>query len=112
MKFLIAAMAAIFIFAVRPAFANDIYEVNKINYLRFGNGQKTLAIIPVLSLQSVMNFAAAIKASYKLLEKDFTIYLFDRRKDLPDKYSIAEMAEDTAQAIKSLKLEHIYLFGV
>ena len=115
MKFLIAAMAAIFILTVRPAFANDInniYEINKINYLRFGHGQKTLVIIPRLSLQSVMNFADAIKASYKLLEKDFTIYLFDRREDLPDKYSIAEMAEDTAQAIKSLKLEHIYLFGV
>ena len=39
MKFLIAAMAAIFIFAPRPAFANDIYEVNKINYLQFGHGQ-------------------------------------------------------------------------
>ena len=112
MKFLLAAMAAIFIFAARPALANDIYEVNKINYLRFGHGQRTLVIIPGLSLQSVMNFAAAIKASYKLLEKDFTIYLFDRRKDLPDKYSIAEMAEDTAQAIKSLKLDRVCLFGV
>ena len=69
-------------------------------------------IITGLSEQSVINFADAIKSSYKLLEKDFTIYLFDRRNDLPDKYSIAEMAEDTAQAIKSLKLEHIYLFGV
>ena len=112
MKFLIAAMAAIFIFAPLPAFANDIYEINKINYLRFGNGQKTLVIIPGLSLQSVMNFASAIKASYKLLEKDFTIYLFDRREDMPDKYSIAEMAEDTAQAIKSLKLDRVCLFGV
>ena len=42
---------------------------------------------------------------------DFTIYLFDRRNELPDSYSIYDMAKDTASAIKALGLKDICLFG-
>ena len=80
-------------------------------YFRFGNGKKTLVIIPGLSVQSVMNFTDAIQESYKLLAEDFTIYLLDRRKNLPSKYSVFEMADDTAKAIKILNLENVCIFG-
>ena len=81
------------------------------DYFRFGNGERTLVIIPGLSVQSVMNYAGAIEESYKLLADDFTIYVMDRRKELPSHYSVSEMADDTAKAIKALGLNRVCIFG-
>lgn len=81
------------------------------DYLRFGKGDSVFVILPGLSIQSVMGAAEAVAAEYASLAEYFTIYLFDRRKDLPDSYSVNEMAEDTAQAIVALGLKDVYLFG-
>ena len=81
------------------------------DYLRFGNGARNLVIIPGVSIQSVMNYSEAIAESYKLLTDEFTIYVLDRRKDMPDTYTVDDMARDTAEAIKALKLERVSIFG-
>ena len=72
------------------------------NYFRFGSGAKTLVILPGLSVQSVMGAADAVEAAYRPMEDAFTIYLFDRRNELPPSYSVRDMARDTAAAIKAL----------
>lgn len=82
------------------------------DYLRFGTGRKTLVILPGLSVQSVMKFSDAVAESYKLLTDDFTVYLFERRNELPSSYSVYDMSRDTAEAIRALKLSGVYLFGV
>ena len=51
-------------------------------YLKFGHGKKTLLIIPGLSIQSVIASADAIEEAYMPLTDEFTIFLFDRRKEL------------------------------
>ena len=81
-------------------------------YIKFGSGEKTLVIIPGLSVQSVIPSAPAIENQYKIFSKDFTVYLFDRREDMPEEYSVFDMACDTAKAIKELDLSGICLFGV
>ena len=81
------------------------------DYLKFGNGARNLVIIPGVSVQSVMNYAEAITESYKLLTEDFTVYVLDRRKDMPESYTVYEMARDTAEAIKALKLGRVSIFG-
>ena len=81
------------------------------DYFRFGEGTKTLVILPGLSVQSVMGSADAVAEAYRPLTKDFTIYLFDRRKDLPPVYSVQEMAQDTAAAIDALGLDRVSIFG-
>lgn len=80
-------------------------------YCKFGCGKKVLVIIPGLSVQSVMGSANAIEASYGEMKDEFTYYVFDCRKDIPDKYSIEDMAADTAYAMKELGLKDAYLFG-
>jgi pimeloyl-ACP methyl ester carboxylesterase len=80
-------------------------------YFRFGEGKKTFVIIPGVAVQSVMGLAFAVEDAYRIFEKDYTAYLFDRRKDMPEGYSIADMARDTAEAIKTLGLCDIYMFG-
>jgi len=81
------------------------------DFFRFGKGDRTLVILPGLSVQSVMNYANSVSQSYRLLTDDFTVYVFDRRKELPAAYSVWEMAEDTAAAIRTLGLDRVCIFG-
>ena len=70
-----------------------------------------MVILPGLSVQSVMASAQAIAQAYDIFANDYTVYVFDRRNELPEDYSIHQMAEDTAQVMKFLGLENICLFG-
>ena len=81
------------------------------DYLCFGHGRDPLVILPGLSVQSVMGLGDLIAEAYQTLTEDYTVYLFDRRKDLPAVYPIREMARDTAEAIRSLGLSKVALFG-
>ena len=80
-------------------------------YFQFGTGPKTMVILPGLSVQSVMNAADAVAGAYKPMAEDFTVTVFDRREELPASYSVREMARDTAEAIRTLRLCDLYLFG-
>lgn len=82
------------------------------DYVKFGQGEETLVILPGLSVQSVLDSAEAIVEAYQPLADDFTICLFDIRKELPEDYSMQEMARDTAEAIQLAGLDDIDLFGV
>lgn len=81
------------------------------DYFKFGHGGRTMVIIPGLSVQSVMGSADQVAQAYESMTDEFTIYLFDRRSNLPDTYSIADMAQDTSEAISALGLGQVYLFG-
>ena len=81
------------------------------DYFRFGKGDRILVILPGLSVQSVMGFAQSVADEYRIFGDQYTVYVFDRRKELPDSYSIQEMAHDTAEAIRMLGLSRINLFG-
>ncbi|MBQ9564553.1 MAG: alpha/beta hydrolase [Synergistaceae bacterium] len=81
------------------------------DYIRFGHGERTLAILPGLSVESVTKYAPTIAEAYAPLAEFFTVYMLDRRKELPAAYSVAEMAEDTAAVMRALGLAPISLFG-
>ncbi len=81
------------------------------DYCRFGNGPDTFVILPGISVQSVAALADAVAEQYRILTDDFTVYLFDRRNEIPEHYSVHDMAEDTAEAVKSLGLKDLHIFG-
>ena len=81
------------------------------DYFSFGHGDKTMVILPGLSVQSVCASADSVAAAYQLLADDFTIYLFERRNELPEAYTVYDMAEDTVAALEALGLKDVYLFG-
>ena len=83
----------------------------RMNYLRFGTGKRNIVILPGLSLVSVMPSAPAVVKRYEIFCDDFTVYLFDRRSDLPDEYTVFDAARDTAEAISLLGLEKTDIFG-
>lgn len=86
----------------------DTFEMN---FFRFGKGEKTMVILPGLSVQSVMGLAEAVANEYDIMANDFTVYVFDRRSELPRTYSVYDMARDTAKAFQTLGLHDVYLFG-
>ncbi len=86
----------------------DSFEME---YCKFGSGKKTGVILPGLSVQSVMSAKDVVEESYELLNDDFTTYMFDRRSSVPEDYSIFDMADDTAAAMKELGLSDAYIFG-
>lgn len=83
-------------------------------YVAFGEGQKTLVVLPGLSdgLWTVNGKAWLLAGSYKNFFKDYTVYMFSRKNNLPKDYSIKEMADDQAMAMKNLGIEKAIVMGV
>ncbi len=86
----------------------DAFEMD---YVRFGNGPRPFVILPGLAVQSVLESADAIAAAYKPFTEDFTVWLFDPRKDLPPGYAVRDMSRDTAAAMRALGLADACVFG-
>ena len=83
----------------------------EMRYARFGTGQKQFVILPGLSLQYVTDSAEAVAEAYGVFSEEYTVWLFDRRSDLPAEYPVREMAGDTAAAFDALGIRDVYLFG-
>lgn len=83
----------------------------EMDYFKFGRGEKTMVILPGISVQSVMGLADLVAEAYDIFSEAYTVYLFDRRKEIPATYSVTDMARDTAEALRALGLEEIDLMG-
>ncbi|WP_034452735.1 alpha/beta fold hydrolase [Butyrivibrio sp. AE2032] len=83
-------------------------------YVAFGEGEKKLVVLPGLSdgLWTVNGKAWLLAGSYKRFFKDYTVYMFSRKNDFPEGYSIKEMADDQAEAMKSLGIDRAIVMGV
>lgn len=83
-------------------------------YVAFGEGKKNLVILPGLSdgLWIVKGKAWLLAGSYKRFIKDYTVYMFSRKNDMPEGYSIEDMADDQALAMKNLGIDKAIVLGV
>ena len=81
------------------------------DYARFGSGSRCFVIIPGMSVKSVLFSADAIAAAFSMFAEDHTVYVFDRVKDMPDIYTVNDMAEDTAEAMTGLGIEKADIYG-
>ena len=83
----------------------------EMDYLAFGSGEKSLIVIPGLSIHSVMGLADAIETSYSDFTDEYTVYVFDRAKNISEGYTVRDMASDTASAMQALGIEGAAIFG-
>ena len=83
-------------------------------FVSFGTGKKKLVVLPGLSdgLATVKGKALFLSPPYKKFFKDYTVYLFSRKNRMPEGYSIRDMADDQARAMKILEIDQAYLLGV
>ena len=80
-------------------------------YAVFGSGEKNFVILPGLSVHRVTESAAAIANAYGEIAKEYTVYVFDRAENMPDGYTVEDIARDTAAAMKALGIEKADIFG-
>ena len=66
----------------------------EMRYFSFGSGPKNMVIIPGLDVTSVTNVAGLVSNQYSDFHEDYTVYVIDRRTNLPNPYSIEQMAEE------------------
>lgn len=89
-------------------------KTGEMDYIRFGGGARTLVMLPGLSdgLRTVRGTALPFALLYRSLAKDFTVYVFSRRAELPEHMSTREMAADLNEAMEALGLAGTALVGV
>ncbi len=86
----------------------------EMDYIRFGSGKKALIMIPGVGdgLRTVRGMALPFALMYRALTKDFTVYVFSRRVDLPRGMTTRDMAEDLSLAMDALGLSRAAVVGV
>ena len=86
----------------------------EMDYIRFGNGTRTLLMLPGLGdgLQTVKGTALPMALMYREFCRDFTVWVFSRRKDLPEGYTTRDMARDQAEAMAKLGIGRADVLGV
>ena len=84
------------------------------DYVRFGRGEKVLIMLPGLGdgLTTVKGTAFPMALMYRIFAKDFTVYMFSRRNDLPEHFTTRDMARDLAEAMDRLGIEKADILGV
>ena len=84
------------------------------DYIRFGTGKKNLILLPGLGdgLRTVKGTALPMALYYRSLAKDYTVYLFSRKQELPLGCTTRDMARDLKEAMDVLALEKASLVGV
>lgn len=84
----------------------------EMDYITFGSGKKTLIMIQGLNTRSIKGAALSLAYLYRIFTKDYTVYLFDRRKDLRGDITVRELTGDIALAMDTLGLTNADVFGV
>ena len=86
----------------------------EMEYVRFGNGEKVLIMLPGLgdALRTMKGTAKPVALMYRLFAKDFTVYVFSRKRVLREGYTIRDMARDQAEAMDLLGISKAHIFGV
>ena len=82
------------------------------DYITFGEGERTLVLIPGLSFKTVRKFGEAIAFLYRIFGKDYTVYAFDRKRQLPIGYTIKNMADDLAEVMTAIGIEKADVIGI
>lgn len=84
------------------------------DYISFGNGNKSLVIIPGLgdALKTVKGSAVTFALMYKLFAKDYKVYVFSRKNKLKQDCSTRDMATDLADVMNQLNITKAFVLGV
>lgn len=78
----------------------------------FGNGSKNLVLIPGLSFQRVKGSALPLAYMYRIFLREYTVFVIDKKEDIPTGYTIREMADDTAFVMERLGICSADVYGV
>lgn len=78
----------------------------------FGRGKRNLVIIPGLSLRDVKGSGWILATMYRCFAKDFRVYVLDKKRPLEKNCTVADLANDTAEAVAALGILRACFLGV
>ena len=84
----------------------------RMDYITFGRGGRPLVLIQGLNTRGVKGMALPLAYMYRMFAKAYTVYLFDRREDLPQEITVQELANDIATAMDYLAISQADVIGV
>jgi pimeloyl-ACP methyl ester carboxylesterase len=86
----------------------------KMRYVSFGRGERILVLLPGLSdgLATVEGKALLLAPPYRRFFKNWTVYMFSRREELPEGATVQDMAEDQIRALETLGIRRACVVGV
>ena len=80
-------------------------------YIRFGTGKKNFVMIAGMSMAGLTGLGAPVSEMYRDFADEYTVYVFDRLQILPGDASVRSMAQDTAEAMRTLAIEKADVMG-
>lgn len=80
--------------------------------IRFGTGSRTLVILSGISLCGLEGHGEGVSLAYSQFAEYYTVYLFDRKKELPSGYHVEDMAEDVYRILTQLGITTADVYGV
>lgn len=80
-------------------------------YIRFGTGKKILVILAGMSMTGLTGLGEPVSEMYRDYAEEYTVYVFDRLRTLPDDASVRSMAQDAAEAMQALGIEKADVTG-
>ena len=83
-------------------------------YVSFGKGSGNLVVLPGLSdgLATVKGKALLLSLPYRKFFRDYTVFMFSRKNEMPEGYAMEDMADDQVMAMRSLGIQQACLLGV
>lgn len=86
----------------------------KMSYASFGHGSRTFILLPGLSdgLATVRGKALLLAKPYTAFFDQFTVYMFSRKDEMSEGYSIRDMAADQAEVLRQLGIKTACVMGV
>lgn len=82
------------------------------NVISFGRGSKAFVLLSGVSLCGIEGAGQGVAAAYADYADEYTVYLFDRKKVLPQGYEVTDMAEDVYRALCMLGISQADVYGV
>ena len=88
--------------------------IGNIDYISFGSGAKNLVLLPGLgdSLRSIQDTAVPLSVAYRSFVREYTVYVFGRRHNLPNGSTTRDMARDISTAMEALEIFKADVIGV
>ena len=92
---------------------SHVVRVNDIemDYFTFGNGERAFVILPGVDMKSILDAAMAVQSAYRMFGEEYTVYVFDRRRNMPSPYPVRQMAADTAAVMRQIGISGADIFG-
>lgn len=83
-----------------------------LDYIAFGKGPRNLIIVHGLNVRDLKGTGLALAFMYKIFAKDYRVYLFDRRHNVSENFSIWDIADDISKAMLQLGISNADFFGI